>query len=77
VISLNIARGFMVLCPIVRPDVIVIGGGVGTHFNKFSDRLMATLRENMMDFYVPLVVEAVHPEKAVVYGCYYHALDVA
>lgn len=76
-IALNIARGLMVHCPILRPDVVVIGGGVGTNFDKFSDRVMNILKTSMKEKYVPLVVEAVHPEEAVIYGCYYHALDTS
>ena len=76
-ISLNLAKGFMVLSPIIRPDIIVVGGGVGTHFDKFRERLLAIMNQNMKDRYVPAIIEAAHPEEAVIYGCYYHALDVA
>ncbi len=76
-ISNNIAQGLLAICPFLRPDVVVIGGGVGAHFDKFSDKLNATMQANLTDGYMPTIVEAVHPETAVIYGCYYHALDHA
>ena len=76
-IASNVARGLLVHSPIVRPDIIVIGGGVGTHFEKFGARVNELLRANMKEKYVPLLTQAVHPEEAVIYGCYYYALDTA
>lgn len=75
-IATNLAKGFMTITPILRPDVIVIGGGVGTHFDKFSDKLISIMNENMKEKYIPPIIEAAHPEEAVIYGCYYHAIDV-
>lgn len=75
-VSRNIALGLLVHAPIIRPDIIVIGGGVGAHFEKFGSKVEAILRQHMKVKYVPELVEAVHPEEAVIYGCYYHALDV-
>lgn len=75
IIADNIAQGLLVLCPFLRPDVVIIGGGVGAHYDKFSHFLSATLQANLHDGYLPTIVEAVHPETAVIYGCYYHALD--
>ncbi len=76
-IAYNLAKGFMTLSPILRPEVIVIGGGVGTHFDKFNQQLISIMAKNMKDKYVPLIIEAAHPEEAVIYGCYYHAVDAA
>jgi predicted NBD/HSP70 family sugar kinase len=75
IVSDNIAQGLLAICPLLRPDVVVIGGGVGAHYDKFSQYLTATMQENLRDNYMPVIVEAVHPETAVLYGCYYHALD--
>ncbi len=74
-ISDNIAKGLMAIAPFLRPDVIIIGGGVGTHFSKFGPYLTETLQAHLNYGYKPTIVQAVHPEEAVVYGCYYHALD--
>lgn len=72
---MNLAKGFMTILPLIRPDVVVIGGGVGTHFSKFSTHLNEIMKEFMKDKYLPPMVEAAHPEEAVIYGCYYHAID--
>lgn len=74
-IGMNVARGLLATSALIRPDIVVIGGGVGTHFDKFKAPLLETLTTNTIDKYVPLVIRAAHPEEAVVYGCYYHALD--
>lgn len=74
-IAFGVAQGLLVLCPILRPSVIVLGGGVGAHFDKFSMQLNALLDEHLLDPLRPQVVEAAHPEEAVIYGCYYHAID--
>lgn len=75
-IAKNIAAGLLVLCPALRPDVIVIGGGVGTHFAKFSDNLTGILREYLSEKYMPqAIVQAARPEEAVIYGCYHHAIN--
>lgn len=78
VISRNIAVGLLALCPVIRPDVIVIGGGVGTHFDKFEHDLIGIMREHLEEQWMPRVIKrAEHPETAVIYGCYYHAIDQA
>lgn len=74
-ISDNIAKGLLAILPFLRPDIVIIGGGVGTHFDKFSPYLNEMLSTNIDYHYKPTIVQAMHPEEAVVYGCYYHALD--
>lgn len=76
-ISYNLAKGFMTLTPILCPEVIVIGGGVGTHFNKFAPYLLAIMQQNLLPQHMPTIIQASHPEEAVIYGCYYHAIDTA
>ena len=66
----------LTLLPFLRPDVVVIGGGVGTHLPKFHSILTEIFERELQDGYRPTIVQAVHPEEAVIYGCYYHALDV-
>lgn len=75
-IAKNIARGLIVLAPVIRPDVIIIGGGVGTHFDKFEATLDDMLKEYLHRGIRPKLVQAKHPEEAVLYGCYHHAHDV-
>lgn len=73
VIAQDISRGFLVLLPVLRPDVVVIGGSIGTYFDRYSQFLTDELQEQL--HYVPPISAAIKPEEAVIYGCYYYALD--
>lgn len=75
-ISHNIAKGLLTIIAIVQPDLIIIGGGVGSHFDKFEEPLLAELKkyENPLAPTPPIRM-AVHPEEAVIYGCYELAKD--
>lgn len=72
-IAANISKGILVLVPIIRPDIIIIGGSIGTFFPKYATYLREYIGESLPD--VPTIIEAQHPEMAVIYGCYYYALD--
>jgi len=71
IIARNIAVGLNTLIATLDPQVIIIGGGVGSYYEKFSDRL-----EEQLNIYehpmtpVPPIIKAKRPEEAVVYGCY-------
>lgn len=67
--------GFAAFIPIVRPDIIIIGGSVGTYFERFGPLLQAKLQAVLPEHYHCPIVQAKHPEEAVVYGCYYYAID--
>lgn len=70
-ISHTMARGLIDVISLVAPDVVIIGGGVGTHFKKFSKFLKADLKQYEMPIMkIPPVVPAKRPEEAVIYGCY-------
>lgn len=72
----RISRGFLVLIPIIQPDVIIVGGSIGTYFERYSAQLNALLSEKLPPHIaLPTLLKATHPEEAVVYGCYYYALD--
>ena len=63
--------GIIDLLAVVQPQVIVMGGGVGTYF----ERLAKPLEEALEGYAAPLVPippirEAARPEDAVIYGCY-------
>lgn len=75
-ISHNIAKGLLAIIAIVQPDLIIIGGGVGSHFKKFEAPLLSELKkyENPLAP-TPTIKMAVHPEEAVIYGCYELAKD--
>jgi predicted NBD/HSP70 family sugar kinase len=67
----NLANGFENLAAIVKPDVIVIGGGVGAHLEKFESFLNEDLKKiNNPLVPIPPILKAKRPEEAVIYGCY-------
>ena len=72
----RISRGFLAVIPILQPDVIIIGGSIGTYFDKFGKQLQGLLKEKLpARIPCPTFVQAKYPELAVIYGCYYYALD--
>lgn len=67
----DIAIGLYDLITFIQPDVVVLGGGVGSYAHKFKPFLMAELKRFETPITpIPLIVEAKRPELAVVYGCY-------
>lgn len=72
----RISRGFLAVIPIIQPDVIIIGGSVGSYFDRYSEYLEGILREHLPPHIpCPKIVQAKHPEEAVIYGCYYYGID--
>ncbi|MEO8691852.1 MAG: ROK family protein [Candidatus Saccharimonas sp.] len=72
----RISRGFVSLIPVIQPDVIIIGGSVGTYFNHYSVQLKDLLNNRLpANIPLPKIVKAQHPELAVIYGCYYYGKD--
>jgi len=71
VIGRNIAIGLIDVIANLSPDAVVIGGGVGSHFDKFKEPLLEALKlyENEL-VRTPPILPAIHAEKAVLYGCY-------
>lgn len=67
----DLSLGLVELMAAMQPDVIIIGGGIGTHFDKYAEFLREELKrhENKM-VPVPPVIKAKRPEEAVIYGCY-------
>ena len=75
-ISERISRGFLAVIPTIQPDVIIIGGSVGTYFERYGDFLTEILTDNLPPHIpCPKIIQAKHPEEAVVYGCYYYGKD--
>lgn len=74
-IAQNLSAGFLALLPIIRPDVVIFGGGVGAHLEKFGSYLSEYIADSLPEHYQCPLELAQHPEEAVVYGCYYYALD--
>ncbi len=70
----DFAGGIIDLVAVMAPDVVVIGGGVGSHFDKFGPLLIERLKQYEIPMMpIPPIVAAKHPEEAVIYGCYEYA----
>jgi predicted NBD/HSP70 family sugar kinase len=70
-VARNLAIGLVDLIVLLSPDCVVIGGGVGTHLDKFHEKLWSELelyQSKMIK--LPQIVKAKHPEEAVIYGGY-------
>lgn len=67
----GLAIGIQELLAIIHPDVVIIGGGVGAHFEKFSSYLDAEMKKLELPMVkIPPIIQAERPEEAVIYGCY-------
>lgn len=76
VIADKISRGFLVLIPLLQPDVIIIGGSIGTYFDRYETELESILSKRLPPHITrPDFRQALHPEEAVLYGCYYYGRD--
>jgi glucokinase len=72
----KISRGFLVLIPALQPDVIIIGGSIGTYFDQYGPALKKHLHQHLPpEIRLPEIRQATRPEEAVIYGCYYYGID--
>lgn len=70
----KLALGFQALIPLLQPEVVIIGGSIGTYFDQYGHLLSEVLRHRIPKYInMPRIVQAQHPQEAVVYGCYYYA----
>jgi predicted NBD/HSP70 family sugar kinase len=70
-VSRNLAIGLIDLIVLLSPDCIVIGGGVGSHLEKFQEKLFSELelyQSKMIK--IPQIIKSNHPEEAVIFGGY-------
>ncbi len=75
-ISDRISRGLLVLIPVIQPEYIIFGGSVGTYFERYGDYLKDIVASHLPEHIpCPKIIQAKHPEEAVVYGCYYYGID--
>lgn len=66
----DLAQGLIQLIAIMEPEAIVIGGSVGTYFERYGDILAAELKKYELPMVkLPRLLKAHHAEEAVVYGC--------
>ncbi len=72
----KISRGFLPIIPFLQPDIIIIGGSMGTHFDKYCEELEKILKHSLPQHILcPDIIQAKHPEEAVIYGCYYYGIE--
>lgn len=70
-IAHNIAVGLIDLIAVIQPEIIIIGGGVGMHFDKYEKPLLDELKKYEMPLVpIPPIRKAQNAEEAVLYGCY-------
>lgn len=70
-IARGISVGLVQLIAIFQPEVIVIGGSVGTYFERYGEILSSILDNYKLPLVaIPPLVGAINAEEAVVYGCY-------
>lgn len=67
----DIAIGLYDLIAFIQPDIVVLGGGVMTYFDRFDDLLLTEMKQYETPIVsIPPIIRAQRPEEAVVYGCY-------
>lgn len=70
----RLALGMNSLIAVIQPDVIIIGGSVGSHLKKYGKILKDELKKYSTPLTpVPPIKQAYRAEEAVIYGCYYLA----
>lgn len=71
IIAHDLALGLIELIAITQPEVVVIGGSVGAHLERFKAPLEARLKSFETPMIpIPPIREAQRPDDAVLYGCY-------
>ncbi len=69
-LSHDFALGLLDLTAMLQPEVIIIGGGVGAHFDRFGALLEAEMKKYSSELVpTPVLRQAQHAEQAVIYGC--------
>lgn len=77
IICRDLATGLFDLTTLMQPDAIVLGGGVGSYFERYAPFLSKELAHFETPLTpIPPLFKAKRPEEAVVYGCYDLAKDV-
>ena len=72
----RISRGFLVIIPILQPELIILWGSLGEKFKKFDLILEQIVRENLPEgISCPEIVQAKKPREAVIYGCFEFAKE--
>lgn len=76
-IAARLSVGFNAILPIYQPNLVIIGGSVGTYFDSYGAILTHDIDAHLNPIITarPTFTEAKHPEEAVIYGCYFYAAD--
>lgn len=76
-IAEDLSVGLGNIAALLAPEVIIIGGGVGKHLPKFQSQLESALLKykDRVVMSLPEIRQALHPEEAVIYGCYHLIKD--
>lgn len=70
-IANDLALGFFEHIAILQPDLIIVGGSIGTHFDHYCKYLADELKRYEVPLVpIPPIMAAKRPEEAVLYGCY-------
>ena len=73
----DISLGMGSLMAVIQPDVIVIGGSMGEHIEKYHDFLVGALQTSRSPMVcMPKIIEAKYPNEAVINGCYVMAKHI-
>ncbi len=71
-VSEALLPGLLPLLATVQPRFVIIGGSIGTYFDRYHHHLKALLEEHNQSTMVniPQFIGAKHAEEAVLYGCF-------
>jgi glucokinase len=75
-IAKNMAIGIVDNCAVFNPDTVILGGGVGTYFEKYGGFLNDEVDNLIQEAEIiknPLIVGANNAEEAVMLGCIINA----
>lgn len=77
----NVGTGLFSMITLTRPSIVVIGGSMGAHFDKYKQTVEARVQELVSSnghlFTPPTIEAASKPEEAVVYGCLNRAKELS
>jgi predicted NBD/HSP70 family sugar kinase len=77
IIARDLAQGLIELIALTEPEVVVVGGSVGTYFDRYGALLAEELKKYKLPLVdIPPIKGAKRPEQAVIYGCYDYAKQV-
>jgi predicted NBD/HSP70 family sugar kinase len=71
-IGTNLAHGLGAVCSVLQPEVIILGGSVGKHADKYSGTILEFLARHLHPVVrqPEAILAAQRPDEAVIYGCY-------